>query len=206
MKKINILTTTFVAALASLLLASAVQAHTDQAVNEQAITAGFVAGNLHPLAGADHLLAMVAVGLWGAALRAPLIWALPVVFPLLMVAGGVLGILGVQLPFVETGIALSVLVLGLAIAAMWRAPVPVALAIVAVFGILHGHAHGTELPSAALPAAYAAGFVTSTGLLHLAGIALGSLRSVRHGSKLLRAVGGAIALAGAWLLLGSPGL
>ncbi len=180
--------------------ATAARAHSDQVT-----TGGFLAGYLHPLTGLDHLLAMVAVGIWGAALRAPLIWALPVVFPLLMVVGGVLGIAGVHLPYVEPGIALSVLVLGLAILAAWRAPVPVALAIVAVFGVLHGHAHGTELPGSAAPAAYAAGFVVSTGLLHLAGIALGSLQSLRHGPLLVRAAGGVIAAIGLWLLLGSPG-
>ncbi len=186
--------------LAALLVTTAAQAHSDQVT-----TGGFVAGYLHPLTGLDHLLAMVAVGIWGATLRAPLIWALPVVFPLLMVVGGVLGIAGVPLPYVEPGIALSVVMLGAAIAALWRAPVPVAIAIVAVFGVLHGHAHGTELPGSAAPAAYAAGFVVSTGLLHLAGIALGTLQSLRYGSELMRAMGGAIALTGLWLLAGAPG-
>ena len=188
-------------ALTALLVATAAQAHSDQVT-----TGGFIAGYLHPLTGLDHLLAMVAVGIWGATLRAPLIWALPVVFPLLMVVGGVLGIAGVPLPYVEPGVALSVVVLGAAIAALWRAPVPVAIAIVAVFGVLHGHAHGTELPGSAAPAAYAAGFVVSTGLLHLAGIALGALQSVRHGAQLMRATGGAIALTGVWLLAGAPGV
>jgi urease accessory protein len=189
------------AALAVLLLASAAaQAHSDQVT-----TGGFLAGYLHPLTGLDHLLAMIAVGIWGAALGAPLIWALPVVFPLLMVVGGVLGIAGVPLPYVETGVALSVLVLGLAIVMAWRAPVAVALAIVAAFGVLHGHAHGTELPGSAAPAAYAAGFVVSTGLLHLAGIALGALRSLPRGPLLVRAAGGAIAAVGLWILAGAAG-
>lgn len=183
-----------------ILVCSAVRAHSDQD-----LTGGFVAGYLHPLTGLDHLLAMVAVGMWGASLGAPLIWALPVAFPLMMVAGGVLGILGVPLPYVEAGVALSVLVLGAAIAADWRAPLPVALAIVAFFGLLHGHAHGTELPGSAAPAQYAAGFVVSTGLLHLAGIALGFLKNLRRGAWVLRGAGVLIALVGGWILAGMPG-
>lgn len=183
-----------------LLAAGSVQAHT-----EAAAANGFAAGFLHPLLGPDHLLAMVAVGIWGAALGAPLIWALPVVFPLLMVACGVLGIAGVPMPFVEAGIALSVVLLGLAILAAWRAPVVVALGLVALFGVLHGHAHGTELPTAASPAAYATGFVLSTGLLHLFGVALGWLNDLPRGTAALRAIGGAMAAAGVWFLAGSIG-
>lgn len=184
--------------LAALALCSAAaSAHSDQVT-----TGGFLAGYLHPLTGLDHLLAMVAVGIWGAALGAPLIWALPVVFPLLMVVGGALGIAGVPLPYAETGIALSVVVLGLAIALAWRAPVAVALVIVAAFGVLHGHAHGMELPGSATPQAYSAGFVVSTGLLHLAGIALGALHALPRGKLVVRAAGAAIALLGLWILLG----
>lgn len=172
------------------------QAHTD------AVTAqGWLAGVLHPVTGIDHLLAMVAVGIWGAALGAPLVWMLPLAFPLLMVAGGILGIAGVPVPFVEAGIALSVLMLGTAILAQWRAPIAVAVALVAFFGVLHGHAHGTELPDATSPAAYSAGFVLSTGLLHLAGIAIGELRRWRHGIAVLRAAGAALAATGTWLLV-----
>jgi urease accessory protein len=170
------------------------------------IAGGFAAGALHPVSGLDHLLAMVAVGIWGAFLRAPLIWALPVAFPLIMVVGGVLGIAGVALPGVEIGIALSVIVLGVAILCAWRAPRYVALAIVSVFAIFHGHAHGTELPSAAAPSAYAMGFVISTGLLHLSGVAIGTLDRVPKGSQVLRAIGAVIALLGVWILLGQPGL
>lgn len=184
-------------AAASLLLAFAggAAAHTDTGS-----ATGFLSGFIHPLAGMDHLLAMVAVGVWGAVLRAPLLWALPVVFPLLMVVGGVVGILGIGLPGVEIGIAMSVLLLGLAIAAAWRAPVPAAIALVALFGVLHGHAHGTELPEAASPAAYAAGFVVSTGLLHLSGILLGSLDRFPRGLAMLRCIGGAMGAAGGWML------
>lgn len=179
-----------------LLAATAARAHTDTDA-----AGGFIAGFLHPLGGLDHLLAMVAVGIWGSALGMPLLWALPVVFPLLMVLGGIAGIAGLPLPFVETGIASSVIVLGLAILAAWRAPVAVAVGIVAVFGIFHGYAHGTELPQAASPVAYSAGFVISTGLLHLSGIALGALDRLPRGARLVRASGAAIAAAGVWILV-----
>ena len=167
---------------------------------------GLISGFLHPITGFDHLLAMVAVGIWGATLGRPLVWALPVAFPLLMVVGGVLGITGVQLPYVESGIAVSVVVLGLAIAVAWRAPVAVAIAIVAAFGVFHGYAHGAELPEAASPAGYVAGFVLSTGLLHLLGIALGTIKALPKGSQILRASGGLIAAAGVWILAGMPGV
>jgi urease accessory protein len=170
------------------------------------IAGGFASGFFHPIGGVDHLLAMVAVGIWGAFLGQPLIWLLPVAFPLVMVAGGVLGIAGIPLPYVELGIAISVVVLGLAIAAKWRAPTAFAVGLIAVFAIFHGHAHGTELPHAAVPAAYAAGFVVATGLLHLAGIALGLIANLAPGVAVLRAGGVGIAAAGVWILLGSPGI
>ena len=182
-------------------LASNVLAHTgEEGAN------GFLAGVLHPLTGFDHLLAMVAVGIWGATLGRPLIWVLPVAFPMLMVVGGILGITGVPLPFIESGIATSVIVLGLAIAAAWRAPIPVAVAIVAAFGVFHGYAHGAELPKSASPAAYVAGFVLCTGALHLAGVAIGALQSLPKGPQALRASGGLIALAGFWIIAGMPGM
>ena len=182
-------------------LASAAYAHSgEEGAN------GFLAGVLHPVTGFDHLLAMVAVGIWGATLGRPLIWVLPVAFPMLMVVGGILGITGVAVPYIETGIAFSVIVLGLAIAADWRAPAGVAVAIVAAFGVFHGYAHGAELPSAASPAAYVAGFVLCTGALHLAGIGIGALKSLSKGTQGLRICGGLIALAGVWILAGMPGL
>ena len=176
------------------------QAHTGQSEGN-----GFLAGVLHPLTGFDHLLAMVAVGIWGATLGRPLVWALPVAFPMLMVVGGILGITGVPLPYIESGIAVSVVVLGLAIAVAWRAPIAVAIAIVATFGVFHGYAHGAELPSAASPAAFVAGFVLCTGALHLTGIALGTLKNLPKGAQVLRAAGGLIAVAGLWIFAGMPG-
>jgi len=125
---------------------------------------------------------------------------------MLMVVGGILGIAGLPLPYIESGIAASVVVLGLAIAAAWRAPTAIALAIVAAFGVFHGYAHGAELPKAASPAAYVAGFVLCTGALHLAGIAMGSLQRFSRGPQALRLSGGLIAAAGVWIFAGMPGL
>lgn len=186
--------------LVLLCCAVAAQAHTSEGSAQ-----GFFAGVMHPLSGFDHLLAMVAVGIWGATLGRPLVVALPIAFPLLMVVGGILGITGVPLPYIEVGIALSVFVLGLSIALAWRAPVAVALVIVASFGVFHGYAHGAELPSAVAPAAYVAGFVICTGALHMAGIALGMIKNLSNGSQILRACGAAISAAGVWILLGMPG-
>jgi len=164
------------------------------------LAGGFASGFAHPLSGPDHLLAMVSVGLWGAFLGRPLIYALPVIFPAVMVFGAALGMFAVPLPTVEIGVALSVLVLGACIALGLRAPVWVACAIVAVFGIFHGYAHGRELPSAADPAGYSVGFVLATGMLHVAGIGIGFLNDRPGGVKVTRGLGGAIGAAGAWFL------
>ena len=120
---------------------------------------------------------MLAVGLWGAFLGLPAIWILPVVFPLVMALGGVLGILGVPLPGIEIGIAVSAVVLGLMVALAAKPHIAVAAILVGAFAIFHGHAHGTELPDGANALAYALGFVIATGLLHLAGIALRHARA-----------------------------
>jgi urease accessory protein len=164
------------------------------------LAGGFVAGFAHPLTGLDHLLAMICVGLWGAFLGRPLIYALPVIFPGVMVLGAALGMFAVPVPTVEIGVALSVLVLGVCIALSLRAPVWVACVIVAAFGIFHGYAHGRELPSAADPAGYSVGFVLATGMLHLAGISIGLLNDIPHGVRVTRSLGGAIGVAGGWFL------
>ena len=145
---------------------------------------------------------MVAVGLWGAFLGNPAIWVLPVVFPMVMVVGGTLGVLGIPLPAVETGIASSAVILGLMVALAARPPLWVAALIVGVFAVFHGHAHGTELPDAANPLTYSLGFVVATGLLHLCGIAFGLLVRWPAGRVVVRAGGGAIALAGVGFLTG----
>lgn len=165
------------------------------------IVGGFSSGFMHPLLGWDHVAAMVAVGLWGAILGYPAIWLLPVVFPLVMAMGGALGVIGIPLPGVEIGIAASALVLGSMVLLAVRPPLGVAAVLVGIFAIFHGHAHGTELPDAANPLAYALGFVIATGLLHLGGITFGFLTRWPSGKALVRAGGVLIALAGAVFLV-----
>lgn len=160
------------------------------------LTGGFISGFLHPILGFDHLVAMVGVGLWGAFLGIPAIWLLPVVFPLVMAFGGVLGIAGIPLPHVEIWIAASAIAIGICVALALRPPVWIAALIVGAFAIFHGHAHGTELPTAANPLAYAIGFVIATGLLHLCGIAIGYLVKWDWGRVLVRGGGLAIAAVG----------
>jgi urease accessory protein len=162
---------------------------------------GFASGFSHPFGGLDHVVAMVAVGLWGAFLGAPAVWLLPVVFPVVMAFGGALGVAGIPVPSVEIGIALSAVVLGALVAGAVRAPIWIAAIVVGAFAIFHGHAHGTELPGNANALAYSAGFVVATGLLHLAGIALSSLKQWSAGEMLVRAGGAAISLAGLSFLL-----
>jgi urease accessory protein len=166
------------------------------------LTGGFVAGFMHPILGWDHVVAMVAVGLWGAFLGRPAIWVLPVVFPLVMAFGGVLGVARVPLPGVEVGIALSAIVLGLMVAFAARPPLPVAAVIVGAFAIFHGYAHGMELPEAANPIVFSLGFVIATGLLHICGIAFGLLTKRPLGRVAVRAGGGLIALVGLGFLTG----
>ena len=159
-----------------------------------------MSGFTHPLGGLDHLLAMVSVGLWGAFLGRPLIYVLPMVFPAMMVAGAIMGMLVVAMPPAEFAIALSVLTLGGCIALAVKAPIWAASVVVGVFAVFHGYAHGKELPSAADPVAYSAGFVLVTGTLHLSGIWLGTLNNRPHGVVATRSLGGVIAVFGAWFL------
>lgn len=178
--------------------ASPAFAHTGDAAG-----GGFVTGFLHPILGWDHVAAMVAVGLWGAFLGKPAIWLLPVTFPLVMALGGAAGAAGVPLPGIETGIAASAMIIGLAVLFAARPPLIIAAVIVAFFAIFHGHAHGTEMPEAISPLAYAAGFVIGTGLLHLCGIAFGFLTRSATGTIAVRAAGGLIAAAGIGFLTGA---
>jgi urease accessory protein len=188
---------TLAAAISLLLLAAPALAHT-----EAGAVGGFASGFMHPVLGPDHVIAMVAVGLWGVFLGAPAIWVLPIVFPLVMALGGAFGLMGIPLPAVETGIALSALVLGLCIAFAYQPPLPVAAVLVGAFAIYHGYAHGTEMPAASDAVSYALGFVIATGLLHLAGILFGSLAVSEPGRIAVRAAGGLIALAGGAFLTG----
>ena len=163
---------------------------------------GFLSGVLHPISGLDHILAMVSVGLWGAELGAPAIWILPVTFPMMMAFGGLLGFLGVPLPGTEIGIALSMVVLGVAVAMAWRPPLPGVMAIVAVFAVFHGHAPGTELPGGESALLYSLGFVVATGFLHLVGIATGLIYRWGWGQSALRLAGSGVSLAGVLFLVG----
>ena len=167
-------------------------AHSDAA----SLQGGFMSGFMHPISGLDHVVAMVAVGLWGAFLGKPAIWVLPVVFPLVMAFGGALGVAGVPIPYIETGIALSGVVLGIVVLFAVKPPMWIAAIIVGAFAIFHGHAHGAELPNAANPLIYSIGFVIGTGLLHLAGIAIGELKRLPKGEWIVRAGGAIIAAIG----------
>ena len=162
---------------------------------------GFGQGFEHPLTGPDHFLAMFAVGIWGAQMGGRAVWALPVTFPLIMTAGGVAGMLGLPLPHVELGIALSILALGSAIAFGWRPVEAVALILIGVFAICHGYAHGVELPNAADPADYAVGFVVATGMIHILGVGVGLALNKPMEGRLSRALGAVIAVGGIYFLV-----
>jgi urease accessory protein len=190
--------TIWLSAAAAALLPGVALAHTGVGV-----AGGFLSGFTHPVFGFDHVVAMVAVGLWGAFLGQPAIWLLPVVFPVVMAFGGLAGVVGVPLPGVEMGIALSAVALGAMVALALRPPLWVAAVLVGAFAIFHGHAHGTELPEAANPLAYGVGFVIATGLLHLSGIALGLLSRWPAGLQAVRVGGGAIACVGLYFLAGA---
>lgn len=164
---------------------------------------GVVHGFAHPLGGWDHLLAMVAVGLWAAQRSGRAVWLIPAGFVLGMFGGGALGMTGVPLPAVEAGIVLSVMILGALVAAAVRPPLAASILLVALFGMLHGHAHGAEMPAAVSGLSYALGFLGATALLHAGGVltALGlrSYASQAAGLRLVRVAGSAIAAAGVFL-------
>jgi urease accessory protein len=165
--------------------------------HEQAgAAAGFLNGLAHPISGLDHVIAMVAVGLWGAQLGAPAMFLLPVAFPMVMAFGGALGLMGVPLPGIEVGIAVSAVMLGGAVLANSQPRLWVALVLVGFFAIFHGHAHGTELPPGQSGLLYSIGFVVATGLLHAFGILLGSVYRWPVGRVTLRAAGALISIAG----------
>lgn len=161
----------------------------------------FVGGFGHPLSGFDHLLAMLAVGLWAAQLGGRSIWAVPAAFVGMMSLGGILGMTGLPLPMVEAGILASVLVLGILIATAARLPLTASMALVGLFALCHGHAHGTEIPVATSGLAYGFGFVLATAALHVCGVGLGLLAHKRFSIPALRYAGAAIAVAGFCLWL-----
>jgi urease accessory protein len=161
----------------------------------------FLAGLTHPVLGLDHLLAMVSVGVVSAQIGGRAIWTVPATFVIVMAIGGLFGLLDVGLGAIEYGIAVSVLALGIAIAADRRLPVVVAMIAVGIFAIFHGYAHGEEMPEIAAPARYAAGFLIGTAVLHLLGVLIGDVsRHYARGKQVLRAAGGLIAAAGVFFL------
>ena len=186
-----------IALLSSLMISEPAFAH----VSEEGLKGGFISGYIHPLLGWDHVAAMVAVGIWGAFLGSRAIWVLPIVFPFIMVIGGILGMVGVPVPFIVPGIALSSIIIGLAIAFKWRAPLWIASVIVGLFAIYHGYAHGQNLPAASNPIAFALGFVLGSGTLHLIGILFSLIERYNWGVKALQLGGIIIALVGLAVLI-----
>lgn len=187
---------TFILSLLCMFAATPAFAHVGENVG------GFESGFFHPWTGLDHLLAMFAVGVWGAIMGGAAVWKLPVTFPLVMVVGGVLGMtFGVDaVPGLELGVALASLVLGVCIALLWKPKDWIAMIPIAFFALLHGYAHGTELPEATSPTLYVSGFVVATGVIHVLGVfvGLGALR-IPHSAMVSRAIGAAIAITGIWL-------
>ncbi len=160
---------------------------------------GFLHGLMHPAFGLDHVCAMLAVGLWAAQMGGRAVWAMPLTFVGVMALGGAMGMAGGVLPFAEQGIVLSVLALGVLVAAAVRLPLALSGAVVGLFALCHGHAHGMEMPDAASAPAYAAGFLLTTAALHLTGVlfGLGMQRATRQ--RLVPVAGAGIALCGMYL-------
>jgi urease accessory protein len=168
-------------------------------------TSGFVHGFAHPIGGLDHQLAMILVGIFAYQLGERALWLVPLTFVLVMALGGFLGVMGVPIPFVEVGIALSVIVLGAIVAFGVRAPVAVAMGVVGLFAIFHGHAHGSEMPLDASGIQYGIGFMFATAILHAVGIGIGFLIGMStktFGNKVYRVAGGLASVAGVALLFG----
>ncbi|HMF01261.1 MAG TPA: HupE/UreJ family protein [Terriglobia bacterium] len=166
-------------------------------------THGFVHGFSHPLSGIDHILAMVAVGLFAAHLGGRALWLVPLTFVSVMALAGIAGMAGVQLPFVEIGIGMSVIVFGLVVALQLSVPTLVAMGLVGFFAIFHGHAHGMEMPQGVSGLFYGAGFICATKLLHALGVGLGltiGKTGQVYSRRIVQIGGGVIAIAGASIL------
>lgn len=177
--------------LALTLLPTLAHAHTGVGA-----THGFLEGVNHPIHGLDHLLAMLAVGLWAAQLGGRAIWAVPSSFLALMVGGGFLGMAGFRLPFLEEGILASVLLLGILVAVAARPPVWIGAAVVGFFALFHGVAHGAEIPAHASGLLYAGGFLMATATIHALGIGLGMMLKAIPYAPALRIAGAAVLVAG----------
>ena len=178
-----------------LLWASPALAHVEQG---QAV--GFITGLEHPWSGLDHVLAMIAVGIWGAQLGNPALWILPVTFPMVMSLGAMMGLLGIPLPGIEIGIAVSAILLGVMVLGEIRPKLYIAAVMVGFFAIFHGHAHGTELPAGQSGLLYSMGFVIATGVLHGIGILIGTIHRWPAGKMALRGAGAFIAVMGVFFL------
>ena len=183
---------------AILLLAAAMPAYAHVGIGA---TSSFTAGFAHPLSGLDHMTVMIAVGLWAALKGGRAIWAWPLAFVGVMLAGGALGMLHMPLPFVEPGILASVVALGLLVALAVDLPISTGVAIIGLFALFHGHAHGTEVPENAGGLDYMAGFAAATALFHVIGIAAGLGLGLRF-RGLARAAGAACAAVGVGLVFG----
>lgn len=188
--------TKYALALAALGASGTAMAHTGHPVD------GALSGFVHPFSGADHLVAMLMVGLWAGLSAGRRAWLPIVSFMAFMMVGGLLGVLGIALPNIEAGIAASLLVMGLLLATLARLPAGAGIFVVGLFAVFHGHAHGAEMPAAAAPALYALGFLLATASLHLTGLGLSRLAQRFHSEWLLRGAGIASGGLGAWLLLG----
>ena len=189
---------TFLTTTVALLWPLAAWAHV-----ESGKAGGFVSGLSHPVSGLDHVLAMIAVGLWGAQLGRPALWLLPVAFPMMMAFGGMLGLMGIPLPGIEVGIAVSGVVLGALILGETRMPLIGALLVVAFFAVFHGHAHGTELSPGQNAMLYSLGFVICTGTLHGVGIGMGLAHRWNFGRMALRGAGSLVMACGLFFLWGA---
>lgn len=164
-------------------------------------TTSFISGFMHPIGGLDHLLAMLAIGLWAASLGGRALWAVPAAFVGTMLMGGGLVVAGVQVPFFEQGIVLSVILMGALLVGAARFPVAICAGIAGLFALFHGAAHGLEMPSNANGAEYALGFAAATALLHLVGIGFGAVIARFQAPIITRVTGSLIAIAGLFLAL-----
>ena len=167
---------------------------------QQGQAIGFVTGLEHPWSGLDHVLAMIAVGIWGAQLGNPALWLLPVTFPMVMSLGAMMGLLGIPLPGIEIGIAVSAILLGAMVLGEVKPKLYIATVMVGFFAIFHGHAHGTELPPGQSGLLYSMGFVIATGVLHGIGILIGTIHRWPAGKLVLRGAGAFIAAMGVFFL------
>ncbi len=164
---------------------------------------GFLSGLVHPVLGYDHLLAMLSVGILSAQIGGRAIWTVPSTFVSVMALGGALGLIDIGLTSIELGIAASLVLLGLIIAAERKLPVLIAMAAVGFFAIFHGYAHGAEMPTTAEPVLYALGFLTGTALIHIAGVVIGDIaKHYERGKMILRFGGGFISFVGILFVAG----